>query len=197
MTIRGKAPILKSRKRRCRQNGQPPTWITRSNRRLGRPGGYFLLLACKNRAIMATTRIPVWIRSEYVTIGSPPFRGIRGQEAPPTKQGTNRLPFIDSAGIRIPQKKEERKAAALRSSFFACCCQKSSQSRGWSKGRRYGIIPASPSLGSCRVGGDGQYPERKRQDIGQKSEARSFGRKEERGRDPLREKAPCPCHAAG
>ena len=168
LTIRGKAPILKNRKRRCRQNGQPPTWITRSNRRLGRPGGYFLLLACKNRAIMATTRIPVWIRSEYVTIGSPPFRGIRGQEAPPTKQGTNRLPFIDSAGIRIPQKKEERKAAALRSSFFACRCQKSSQSRGWSKGRRYGIIPASPIPERQRVREDAQYAARKRQNIEQK-----------------------------
>ena len=91
MTIRGKAPILKNRKRRCRQNGQPPTWITRSNRRLGRPGGYFLLLACKNRAIMETTRIPVWIRSEYVTIGSPPFREIRGQEAPPDEAGDQPL----------------------------------------------------------------------------------------------------------
>ena len=128
---------------------------------------------------------------------APLFRGIRGQEAPPTKQGTNRLPFIGSAGIRIAQKKEERKGVALRSSFFACRCQKSSQSRGWSKGARYGIIPASPSPGSCRVGGDGQYPERKRQDIGQKSQARSFGRKEARGRDPLREKAPCPCPWAG
>lgn len=171
MTIRGKAPILKNRKRCCRQNGQPPAEVSSKKEvtaGLGRPGGYFLLLACKNRAIMATTRIPVWIRSEYVTIGSPPFRGIRGQEAPPTKQGTNRLPFIDSAGIRIPQKKEERRAAALRSSFFACRCQKSSQSRGWSKGRRYGIIPASPIPERQRVREDAQYAARKRQNIEQK-----------------------------
>ena len=32
----------------------------------------------------------------------PPFREIRGQEAPLTEQGTNRLPFIDSAMVKIP-----------------------------------------------------------------------------------------------
>ena len=31
---------------------------------------------------MATTKIPVWIRSEYVTIVSPPFIRSGGQEAP-------------------------------------------------------------------------------------------------------------------
>lgn len=31
---------------------------------------------------MATTKIPVWIRSEYVTIVSPPFVRSGGQEAP-------------------------------------------------------------------------------------------------------------------
>ena len=45
-----------------------PYWITEVTAGLGRPGGYFFLLACMNRAIMPTIKIPVWIRSEYVTI---------------------------------------------------------------------------------------------------------------------------------
>ena len=53
---------------------------------------------------MATIRIPVWIRSEYVTIGSPPFVRSGGKEAPPDLvRGTNRLPFIGSTGTRISQ----------------------------------------------------------------------------------------------
>ena len=32
---------------------------------------------------MPTTKMPVWIRSEYVTIGQPPFPWIRGQKLPP------------------------------------------------------------------------------------------------------------------
>ena len=32
---------------------------------------------------MPTTKMPVWIRSEYVTIGQPPFLRIRGQKLPP------------------------------------------------------------------------------------------------------------------
>lgn len=32
---------------------------------------------------MPTTKMPVWIRSEYVTIGQPPFPKIRGQKLPP------------------------------------------------------------------------------------------------------------------
>ena len=32
---------------------------------------------------MPTTKMPVWIRSEYVTIGQPPFPQIRGQKLPP------------------------------------------------------------------------------------------------------------------
>ncbi len=36
---------------------------------------------------MPTTKMPVWIRSEYVTIGQPPFRKIRGQEAAPHQKG--------------------------------------------------------------------------------------------------------------
>ena len=36
---------------------------------------------------MPTTKMPVWMRSEYVTIGQPPFREIRGQEAAPCGWG--------------------------------------------------------------------------------------------------------------
>ena len=49
----------------------------------GRRGGYFFLLAIIKRPIMPTTKMPVWIRSEYVTIGQPPFPWIRGQKLPP------------------------------------------------------------------------------------------------------------------
>lgn len=46
---------------------------------------------------MATTKIPVWIRSEYVTIVSPPFYKDQGaRSAPDLVRGTNRLPFIGS-----------------------------------------------------------------------------------------------------
>ena len=50
---------------------------------VGAWGGYFFLLAIIKRPIMPTTKMPVWIRSEYVTIGQPPFPQIRGQKLPP------------------------------------------------------------------------------------------------------------------
>ena len=50
---------------------------------VGAWGGYFFLLAIIKRPIMPTTKMPVWIRSEYVTIGQPPFPKIRGQKLPP------------------------------------------------------------------------------------------------------------------
>jgi len=37
---------------------------------------------------MPTTKMPVWIRSEYVTIGQPPFPKIRGQKLPPVRGPT-------------------------------------------------------------------------------------------------------------
>jgi hypothetical protein len=43
-------------------------------------GGHFFF-ACKNRLIMPTIKMPIWIRSEYVTIGQPSFLSIGGQEA--------------------------------------------------------------------------------------------------------------------
>ena len=45
---------------------------------------------------MPTTKMPVWIRSEYVTIGQPPFLKIRGQKLPPVR-GANRLPYAGNA----------------------------------------------------------------------------------------------------
>lgn len=36
---------------------------------------------------MPTTKMPVWMRSEYVTIGQPPFHKIRGQEVPSEMEG--------------------------------------------------------------------------------------------------------------
>ena len=36
---------------------------------------------------MPTTKMPVCMRSEYVTIGQPPFHKIRGQEAAPCLGG--------------------------------------------------------------------------------------------------------------
>ena len=50
---------------------------------------------------MPTIRIPVWIRSEYVTIVSPPFYKDQGaRSAPDLVRGTNRLPFIGSTTNR-------------------------------------------------------------------------------------------------
>ena len=37
---------------------------------------------------MPTTKMPVWMRSEYVTIGQPPFPWIRGQKLPPVRGPT-------------------------------------------------------------------------------------------------------------
>ena len=45
---------------------------------------------------MPTTKMPVWIRSEYVTIGQPPLSEDQGTEAAPCV-GANRLPYAGSA----------------------------------------------------------------------------------------------------
>jgi hypothetical protein len=81
-------------------------------------GGYFFLLAIIKRPIMPTTKMPVWIRSEYVTIGQPPFLRIRGQKLPPVggqppavcwqRQGQNTTlfsvaqPYKIQIGKRLP-----------------------------------------------------------------------------------------------
>ena len=44
------------------------------------------------------------------------------------------MPFIGSAGIRMPQKKEERRAAALRSSFFCLLLSEKFTKSGLVKG---------------------------------------------------------------
>ena len=69
-----------------------PLRITkRSNRNLGRLGGYFFLF-CRNKLMIPTTKMPIWIRSEYVTICITPLRcsgggskkcGLLPKEGPP------------------------------------------------------------------------------------------------------------------
>ena len=71
------------------------------------PGGYFFLLAAIKRPIMPTTKMPVWMRSEYVTIGQPPFHKIRGQEAAPCP-GANRLPLLAVPDITIAYLSKKR-----------------------------------------------------------------------------------------
>ena len=57
---------------------------------------------------MPTTKMPVWIRSEYVTIGQP-LSVDQGTEAAPV--GANRLPFAGSAKDRIPHFSPKRNRA--------------------------------------------------------------------------------------
>ena len=56
---------------------------------------------------MPTTKMPVWMRSEYVTIGQPPFHKIRGQEAAPV-WGVNRLPLLAVPDITIAYLSKKR-----------------------------------------------------------------------------------------
>lgn len=96
----------------------------RSNRRLwGQSGGYFFLLAAIKRPIMPTTKMPVWMRSEYVTIGQPPFRKIRGQKLPPVR-GANRLPSTGNAKHKISwfDRKSKPKAMTLGLLFGVSIC---------------------------------------------------------------------------
>lgn len=65
--------------------------------------------------------MPVWIRSEYVTIVSPPFVNDQGAgSAPDRVRGTNRLPFIGSTGNSIPQscKNDKRRRVSAASASF-------------------------------------------------------------------------------
>ena len=62
---------------------------------------------------MPTTKIPVWIRSEYVTIGQPPFHEDQGTKKLPPVMGADRLPYIGSATVRIPRIPPKSKARFL------------------------------------------------------------------------------------
>ena len=67
--------------------------------------------------------MPVWIRSEYVTIVSPPFVNDQGAgSAPDRVRGTNRLPFIGSTGNSIPQNRgnDKRRRVSTASASFVC-----------------------------------------------------------------------------
>ena len=57
---------------------------------LGRGGGHFLLLICRNRPTMPMITREYVNNSLYVTIAIPPFRG----KGSPLKLGANRLPFV-------------------------------------------------------------------------------------------------------
>ena len=113
-------PILKIETRALSANGYPPS-VTRSNRWFGRPGGYFFLSAWMNRAIMPTIRIPVWIRSEYVTIVSPPFERSGGQEAPLKKSGeltACRLSVAPLSAYYTIQQDATRPSVSTRAGFM-------------------------------------------------------------------------------
>ena len=58
------------------KRARSPTYVTRSNRWIARPGGYFFLLlqTLTTRLITATMSMQNWNMSEYVTIiHCPPF----------------------------------------------------------------------------------------------------------------------------
>ena len=74
-------------------DGQTLEMFTEVTALFGRRGGYFFLLAAIKRPIMPTTKMPIWIRSEYVTIGQPPFPKTGGKKLPP-QRGANRLPLL-------------------------------------------------------------------------------------------------------
>ena len=52
-----------------------------------------MLLAAINRLIMPTIKMPIWIRSEYVTIRTPPLGKVGAQKLPP-RMGADRLPLL-------------------------------------------------------------------------------------------------------
>ena len=54
---------------------------------VGAEGGYFFLLAAIKRPMMPMITSEYWNSSLYVTIGQPPFRKIREQEAAPRARG--------------------------------------------------------------------------------------------------------------
>ena len=89
-------------------DGYPLRFLWKSNRDLGRLGGYFfLLLTWIKRLIMPTMRIPSWIISEYVTICRSPLSISQGAtkrgEPPADARGAARLPFIGSTMFTIAQ----------------------------------------------------------------------------------------------
>ena len=50
---------------------------------------------------MATTKMPIWIRSEYVTIVSPPFLTIRGQRSAPCHEGEHTACRLSAAPLQL------------------------------------------------------------------------------------------------
>ena len=54
-------------------DGQPLEFSTDVTALFGRRGGHFCFWNARNNPIMPTIKIPIWIRSEYVTTEQPPF----------------------------------------------------------------------------------------------------------------------------
>lgn len=73
---------------------------------------------------MPTTKMPVWIRSEYVIIGQPPFREDQGARSCPLHWGANRLPYWQRQGYDTTERQtaqEKREAVSrLGGGFFVC-----------------------------------------------------------------------------
>ena len=61
---------------------------------------------------MPTIRIPIWIRSEYVTMDSPPLYVIGGQEAAPVKRAdrADSCAFVAASAVGCIIAEENRKS---------------------------------------------------------------------------------------
>lgn len=78
---------------RYRQTVSPEWFLCEVTALFGWRGGYFsFLVAVMNRPMMPTIKMPISIRSEYVTMSSTPFPMSGGKEAAPD-EGANRLPY--------------------------------------------------------------------------------------------------------
>ena len=76
----------------------------RRNRWFGKAGRLLLFIRLNEQLANANDNKAKPENFGCTHLGSPPFYKIRGQEAPLTMQGANRLPFIGSAAYRITQK---------------------------------------------------------------------------------------------
>src|SRR5699024_10581737 len=82
----------------------------------------------RTTSIIAMIKIPVWIRSEYVTMAGPSFpNGQEGKEAPLTAQsrtrGAYRLPFIDNTQQKNTIAADQKQGPpSKRMEAFAVCC---------------------------------------------------------------------------
>lgn len=74
---------------RYRQTVSPEWFLREVTALFGWRGGYFsFLVAVMNRPMMPTIKMPIWIRSEYVTIAAPPSLCPGAKKLPPMKGPT-------------------------------------------------------------------------------------------------------------